>query len=133
MPIKINPTRLNRAIDQAFRETAQAYAEQCQVEIQAPRWDWPGETKRRNGQTAGTQRDIVDEGELLESLQPLEFREDNGRITAILIWDAPHAAVAYTGLKDRQEVYPAREWGKAALESLDVAAMFRKKLREKLK
>ena len=59
-------------IDQAFRGTAIAYNRQMQVEISSKVWDWPGKTKRKNGEIAGSPRDIVDTGELRNS-QSLRF------------------------------------------------------------
>jgi hypothetical protein len=37
------------------------------LSIQSPQWDWPRVTRRRNGTTVGSPRDIVDTGELLAS------------------------------------------------------------------
>lgn len=59
-------------LDQAFRGTAIAYNRQMQVEISSRVWDWPRDTKRKNGDIVGAPRDIVDRGELANS-QSLRF------------------------------------------------------------
>lgn len=52
---------------QSFFEVAENFGEACQGAIKDPRWDWPRQTVRRNGQTVTSPRDIVDTQELLDS------------------------------------------------------------------
>jgi hypothetical protein len=45
-------------------------------EIEAEKWDWPRETKRRSGPTVGSPRDIVDLGGLRNSQRREGMSED---------------------------------------------------------
>lgn len=132
MNIKIDQAKLNQAISKAFRQTVQDYAAQCQEELRTPKWDWPGETERQNGETVGSPRDIVDEGELADSQQEPQFTESDSEIVGTIEWTSDHAAVVFTGLVDAQDVYPGREWTLAALQDLPIDKRFAKHLRKEL-
>ena len=59
-------------LDSAFRATATTYNRAMQQAIASPVWNWPRRTLRRSGEVAGSPRNIVDEGDLLDS-QKLSF------------------------------------------------------------
>lgn len=51
-------------------------------EIDATKWDWPRETKRQNGETVESPRDIVDLGGLRDS----QKRENVDEMRTIFAW-----------------------------------------------
>ena len=59
-------------LTQSLRITADKYDRAMKVSIRAKIWNWPNVTRRRNGQTVSSPRDIVDTGELLRS-QSMRF------------------------------------------------------------
>lgn len=73
---------LQRAFGRVFESAMDWAEEDFKNEITSEKWPWPNETKRRNGQTVGAPRDIVDLGGLLRS----QRREDIGQETTIFTW-----------------------------------------------
>lgn len=67
-----NGFRRSGNLAQAFQGTAIAYNRAMQQSISQKVWSWPGPTRRRNGETATSPRDIRDTGELRDS-QSLRF------------------------------------------------------------
>ena len=51
----------------AFNEMSQEFGDKCQEAIDDEIWDWPRDTKRKNGDVVGSPRDIVDTGKLKDS------------------------------------------------------------------
>lgn len=130
MGISFNTRRLNRAINAAWEQTAQAYALQCNLEIEDPQWDWNGETTRSDGSIAGSPRDAVDTGDLINSQQPVRLEVRGGEIIAVIEWDSDHAAVVHEGRGDID--YPARPFTKTALQNLNITKRFAKSLKGEL-
>ncbi|XHX80949.1 MAG: hypothetical protein RBJ76_13755 [Stenomitos frigidus ULC029] len=58
--------------DRAFRETCELLGVKFRTLITSAVWQWGGLTRRKDGTTAGTTRDIVDTGRLRDS-QHLDF------------------------------------------------------------
>lgn len=132
MAIRINRSKIDRSIKTAFANTAKAYAEQMQEELADPQWDWPGITKRQNGETAQSPRDAIDTAEMIDSQQPPVIQESGGIIKASIVYTAGHAAVVFTGWIENQEIYPGRPADKTALQSLNVPRHFARGLKEAL-
>lgn len=133
MGIKFDRAKLNTGITKAFTKTAQAYAEQLQVELDTPQWEWTGKiTQRENGSTVGSPRDINDTAELLDSQQPVVIEEKGDNLIGTIAYECDHAAVVYTGWTDAQEIYPGREWDKAAQEHMNVTKHFADGLKKEL-
>jgi len=59
-------------LGESLRQTAIAYDRKMAELINTKVWDWPNETRRRNGETAKSPRDIVDTKALAGS-QTLRF------------------------------------------------------------
>jgi hypothetical protein len=119
--------KLNEKLTQAFQETVEVYAEQCKAEIQDPKWEWPRQTKRSNGEVVGSPRDILDTGELLESQQDPIFSEDGNAAT--IVWTADHAGVVHEGEAGTDRtIKPARPWTETAAEAVDFEQVFQEKL-----
>lgn len=64
--------------------------------LESPQWGWPRETKRVNGSTAGTTRDIVDTGALKSSLKITE-KNAQTKSTIGVTYTAPYAAMVHYG------------------------------------
>lgn len=57
------------SLERAWETTITAFEQYLHEEFSNERWLWPRETKRRSGELAGSPRDIVDSGELRDSLE----------------------------------------------------------------
>ena len=64
--------RRSQNLDAAFKDTAITYNRAMQEAIASPVWNWPRRTLRRSGEIAGSPRNVVDQGDLLDS-QKLSF------------------------------------------------------------
>ena len=95
-----------------FSELVPELDRQFTEEIQTVEWEWPRKTKRKNGTTVNTPRDIVDTGDLMRSQQNQKI--DN--FTWRWVWDVQYSSVVHNGavLKGGGN-YPARPWTKTAL------------------
>ena len=71
MPVSDNVTNrlihLEGALGGIFAKAMDWAEDDFRQEIEAEKWDWPRETKRRSGPTVGSPRDIVDLGGLRNS------------------------------------------------------------------
>lgn len=95
--------------------------QQLKAEIQAVQYDWPRDTRRRNGTLvpAGP-RNIVDLGGLLRS----QKRAFDGRATITFTWDAPYANLVFTGYRTNKTLVDGRDWIKPALLNLPLDKFF---------
>lgn len=59
--------QISGSLDGAFRLLANRLDDAFRLAIESPIWDWPRSTKRSNGETVFTPRDIVDQGTLRDS------------------------------------------------------------------
>ncbi len=118
----LNTNKLDAAIDWAFGETLDYFAREQVENLKAERWEWRGITYRKSGQVVGSPRDIIDTGELRDSLQ-VERRGLRGRTSYL----ADHAYDVHegTGLDDD------RPWIATTVEETDLKAYFVKRLKEK--
>jgi hypothetical protein len=91
--------------------------------VKAVQYDWPAGriTVRKNGQTVGSPRNIVDLGGLLRSQ-----RRDRPSATELrFIWGTPYASAVLRGYTtNRGTVVPGRDWIKPALEAKPLDAFF---------
>jgi len=74
--------KLEGAFGRVFNQAMNWAENDFQEEIQAMKWEWPGTTIRRNGEEAGTTRNIVDLGGLLAS----QKRESLGEDKTAFVW-----------------------------------------------
>ncbi len=81
--------KLERAFDGANLELEQAII----GEIASPVWDWPGTTLRKSGEVAGSPRDIVDEGTLLDSYR----KEKRGARQTAHVFGADYTLAVHNG------------------------------------
>lgn len=126
--ININVQKLNGAINKAFDNTTERMSQAFSDAIADEVWQWPRETRRKNGRVAGRVRDIIDTGELLESKSVA--RSANA---AEFSWSVDYAAAVHNGATLRSGVdLPARPWTERAIEETDPAEVFEQQLRRYL-
>ena len=125
MPLKFDLDLLpiqqqaDRALEGAVRKAGQAIRQG----FSDPGYAWPGVTKRRSGQLAGTRRDVVDTGELRDSQTP-PVRLGVGAYQ--LQWTAQRAAATFLGAVYKRRAYslPARNVPLNTLRDFDFPAAF---------
>lgn len=86
----VDPRRL---FEKALFGVAHEFGQVCTVTFDDPLWNWPHTTRRHNGETVSSPRNIVDTGELRGSLQPPEVAGYAVRLT----WDSEHAQKVFEG------------------------------------
>lgn len=114
---------LNREVDVAARKATRQLGDAIQEGFGDVAYAWPGVTKRRSGETAGTVRDVVDLGTLRDS-QSAPLRVGNGHYE--LTWDTDYAAAVFLGavFKRRSYTMPARNVPLNVLRDFDFPAAF---------
>ena len=129
MKIKLNKSKINRAIAKAFQKTSIELANASQDAIESKIYPWDTATLRKNGSVVTSPRDIVDTGELRDSLEL-----DIGKRRTNLTWDVDYAIQVHEGYarRDGSEA-PARPWTVVAIESIDLAEVFAVAMAEALK
>jgi len=136
MPIQIkaslkltgwNANQLKLRVPQILTSYGKVLGDQLKEEIKTTQFTWPRATKRRNGQTVTSPRDIVDLGGLLRSQ-----RRDRPSATELrFTWGAKsksgftYAPLVLTGYTtNRGTVVPGRNWIKPALEKQPLEQFF---------
>jgi hypothetical protein len=120
--------KLNGAIDKAFKETVEAYGDECKSAIESPIWEWTDKiTHRENGEIVGSPRNSVDMGDLINSQQEPEFDGDKATIE----WTSDHAGTVHEGYVD-QSIYPARPWTEEAARNTDFEGIMGEVLKREL-
>lgn len=115
-----------------FRKSVELYEEQARTEIKTVKWSHPRETTRRNGQTVGSPRDIVDTGELSRSQQPATFAK--GGKEAEVKWDADYALYVHEGVTySNGTTTPPKRWTESAFTECDRQGKFQTAFDEALK
>lgn len=106
-------TTYRTAIDKQFKE-----------EIAKPQFSWSGRlTQRRNGETVGSPRNIVDTGAFLRS-QRASTKSSAAGTEITFTWG--NAAVSYAGiiLQGKGPTYPARDWIQKAVDAQPFQSFF---------
>jgi hypothetical protein len=101
--------------------------QQLKEEIKTERYPWPGETRRRNGTTVGSPRDIVDTGAFLRSQRRRRINIATIRFEWGGSGGVTYAGYIYQGIPGK--AYPARDWIKPALEALPIGPFFTREWR----
>jgi hypothetical protein len=130
-----NANQLKLRVPQILGTYQTVLDKQLKAEIQSPQFEWiktgpngePWFTKRRNGQTVGSPRDIVDLGGFLRS----QRRRFDGRSTITFSWDVPYANLILQGYTtSKGTLVPGRNWIKPALENAPLDAYFAEQWRK---
>lgn len=122
-----NATQLKLRIPTIIRAYGDVMDAQLKQEIQAVQFDWPRQTRRRNGSTVGSLRDIVDTGNFLRS----QRRDYPDATTLRFTWDAKsdrgfmYAHIILAGYTTSTgKAMPPRDWIKPALDKHPLNAFF---------
>lgn len=109
--VKLNLSKLNQKLVLAFDRTAREFAIAQIYELEEEQWAWNGITIRKNGDVVFTPRDIVDTGNLRNSLTfNISANEAHYK------YSVPYAAIVHEGGKTATgKVYPARPWVDSAI------------------
>lgn len=128
-----NANQLKLRIPFILTAYGQVMDKQLKDEIQTPQFSWPRTTKRRNGGTAGSPRDIVDLGTFLRS----QRRDRPSATTLRFTWDAKsdkgfaYAPLILTGYTtSKGTLVPGRNWIKPALETIPLDRFFAEQWRK---
>jgi hypothetical protein len=104
----INGRTFERAMDWADADFDQQMASE--------KWDWPNETRRKNGQIVNSPRDIIDTGALLQSKR----REQISNSVVEFIWDDEVAEGVHDGMVSKSNKrLPARPWTEPTLDEIE--------------
>ena len=122
-----NANQLKLRVPQILTTYGKVLGDQLKEEIQTPQFNWPRATKRRNGQTVTSPRDIVDLGGLLRSQ-----RRDRPSATELrYTWEPKSSSgFMYAGLiltgytTSKGTVVPGRNWIKPALDKQPLEKFF---------
>lgn len=108
-----NPGVIRTKLAGIMREYRPELAEQLKTEIKASQFSWPGTTRRKNGSTVGSPRNIVDTGAFLASQRDFQVEP----LKLVYAWGGPNG-VTYAGkiLKGEGAGKPARDWISPALQ-----------------
>lgn len=112
--------QLEGAFGRVF-EKAVSWAEvDFQQEFIASKWRWEGKTRRKNGETVGSPRDIIDMGDLMQS----QTREQQDENTIDIVWtgragEEPYASFIHDGWTSKSNKrLPGRPWTDSTIEEL---------------
>lgn len=124
----IDLSAIEVAVSKAVGAVVNDLAEECTRQIEDEKWEWPRETRRQNGQTVGSPRDIVDRGDLRSSQVT---SVDN--LTGAIAYTADHAVpVHYGSISQGGLQKPARPWMEEAIAEVDSVQVFANELRRQL-
>lgn len=124
MPVSDNVTNrlthLEGAFGGIFTKAMDWAEDDFRREIEADKWDWPRETKRRSGPTVGSPRDIVDLGGLKNS----QKREGMGEDRTAFVWTGgegkAYALEVHDGYSSKAgNRMPARPFTEETIAKLD--------------
>ena len=122
-----NANQLKLRVPQILTSYGKVLGDQLKEEIKTTQFSWPRATKRRNGQTVSSPRDIVDLGGLLRSQ-----RRDRPSATQLRFTWEPKSkdGFMYAGLilsgytTSKGTLVPGRNWIKPALEKQPLDRFF---------
>lgn len=128
--IQIDTAKLDKAIAVTFDRTVERQSEAFDQAMSDDLYDWPRQTKRRNGEIAGSPRSIVDTGELKESKA---IARSSSSQAAEFGWNTDYAAAVHNGctLKNGTEI-PPRPWTEKGIEIAQPIDFFARGLRRLL-
>lgn len=122
-----NANQLKLRVPTILTNYGKVLGDQLKEEIQLPQFSWPRSTKRRNGQTVSSPRDIVDLGGLLRSQ-----RRDRPSATQLrFTWEPKskdgfmYAGLILTGYTtSKGTLVPGRNWIKPAFDKQPLDRFF---------
>lgn len=118
---------LIRRVPKILTDYGKALDQQLKEEIKTEQFSWPGQTRRRNGSTVTSPRDIVDTGAFLRSQRRRRINLTTIRFDWGGSGGVTYAGYIYQGIPGRN--YPARDWIKPALDALPIGEFFAREWR----
>lgn len=128
------PDKYPARVKQLLNNYSPQIGAQFQEEIRAVQFSWPTnpatgkayQTKRKNGQTVGSPRDIVDTGNFASSQTPGKVvGNKNSGYSLTFQWKAAYALAIFLGYyNNRFEKQKARDWVSPALEKQPMLSFF---------
>ena len=95
-------------------------------QMASEKWQWnENTTRRKNGETVGSPRDIIDTGALLQSKE----RKTISSAVTEFVWTDDAAEAVHDGMKTKSgKSLPARPWTQPTLDEIDIVidTVFRK-------
>lgn len=123
MSLKLDLNNVGEVLDRPMEQVVRKLARAMHDGFEDPSYAWPGVTKRRSGEVAGTRRDVKDLGTLQRSQQePVRVTPGHYQIA----WTAEHAAAVFLGAvyKKRKGAMPARNVPLNVLRDFDFPAAY---------
>ncbi len=119
-----DPDALIRRLPKIVSDYGAVLDARLREEIRSVQYPWPGVTQRRNGETVGSPRDIVDTGAFLRSQ-----RRRRINLTTIRFEWGGSGGVTYAGYIFQgipSKAYPARDWITPALKAEPIGPFFQR-------
>ena len=136
--IQVDTQVVTKELSKAMRSYSKELDQKLDHQFFNSTWEWAvdfatgsyRETRRRNGQTVTSPRNIIDTGELLNSKQgPKPI--GGGRIGRRWVWTAPYARYVKDGyMTTKGNIVPPRDWIRAALRELPFGPSIYQRLRK---
>lgn len=128
----INFEPLYSAIERAFSRLVKEF-EGLQIEqLSSEKWQWYRQTLRKNGSLVGSPRDIIDSGDLRDSLEITNINEYAVKYK----YSTNYAGLVHQGFSGQSNGktinYPERPWIAASYEENDLLEIFKQFLKEEL-
>jgi hypothetical protein len=111
------------------QQTFEEIGREMQLQITEKRRLYPRETKRRNGDVVSSPRDVVDLGELRDSMSEETLRTTQ-EVEYSIKWDADHAQYVFVGTTHGDKKIPPYPWTSIVLAQKPPIETFKKVLRE---
>ncbi len=125
----INWNLPNSIIQSAFETVVEEFAAEQINQIETVKWNWDGTTHRKSGEVVSSPRNIVDLGNLRDSLsvEYLDATEVN------YSYPVDYAAAVHEGaVYSSGREMPARPWVDSAIASYPIAERFADEVRRKI-
>ena len=118
--------RFDKAVGDALAATVAEFEQALISAISEAVYFWPGETRRQNGQTVSSPRDIIDSGAFLRSQRATRISLRRWEIA----WEVAYAVIILLGFQGvAGNSQPGRDWIAYALSNIDLAKVFSEELR----
>lgn len=121
--VTLSLAQFERQLHRAFKATVRDVERALPAAHDRQVYGWNQQTRRRNGETVGSPRDVRDTGALARSQQPAQYSDPT---TARITWTADHAAAVYLGavFRKRELSLPARNVPRDTLQAMNLPALF---------
>lgn len=123
---------LEKAINRAFDKLCDYFEQELTRQIEEEKWEWPNKTLRESGELAGTIRNIIDSGDLRDSLKTYILSPTHRNF----VYNSEYADLVHNGgvveTQAGKKDYPARSWITTAVDEGDLREKFAEFLEKEL-